>query len=82
MSETSQDVEHDMDLNDDDILDYLRDNPKFLKRNPEAFDLLKQPFQGQKGVADFQSYMIERLKADKEEVMKPHKSSWKPPAPT
>lgn len=70
MSETSQDIEPDMDLNDDDILDYLRDNPKFLKRNPEAFDLLKSPFQGQKGVADFQSYMIDRLKADKEEVLK------------
>jgi uncharacterized protein YigA (DUF484 family) len=60
-----------MDLNDDDILDYLRDNPKFLQNNPEAIEFLVPPsLKKTKGIADFQSYMIERLKADKEEVIK------------
>jgi uncharacterized protein YigA (DUF484 family) len=59
-----------MDLNDDDILAYLRANPKFLKNNPEAFEFLEVPaLNDTKGVADFQSYMIKRLKADKEEVI-------------
>ncbi len=52
-----------------DILNYLRDHPAFLKNHPEAIDLLKIPGMSQgKGVADFQSYMIERLKSDKNEI--------------
>ncbi|HCQ71671.1 MAG TPA: DUF484 domain-containing protein, partial [Rhodospirillaceae bacterium] len=50
-----------------DVLDYLRAHPKFLSQHPEAIDLLKVPGMSQgKGVADFQSYMIERLKSDKD----------------
>ncbi|MGQ0527946.1 MAG: DUF484 family protein [Alphaproteobacteria bacterium] len=52
------------------ILEYLRANPKFLQQNPEACDLLAPPKgHAGKGVADFQSYMIQRLKADKEDVL-------------
>ncbi len=52
-----------------DVLDYLRAHPKFLSQHPEAIDLLKVPGMSQgKGVADFQSYMIERLKSDKDEI--------------
>lgn len=70
MSDIVSEAEMPMDLNDDDILDYLRDNPKFLKRNPEALEFMDLPqISSEKGVADFQSYMIKRLKADKEEVM-------------
>lgn len=59
-----------MDLNDDDILAYLKANPKFLKNNPEALGYMDlPPISSEKGVADFQSYMIKRLKADKEQVM-------------
>ena len=58
------------DLTVDDILDYLRDNPKFLSEHPEAVDLILPPkVKKEKGIADFQTYLIERLKADKEEVM-------------
>ena len=59
-----------MPLSSDDIVAYLRDNPDFLQKNPEACDLLipPKPVKG-KGVADFQSYMIERLKADKEDFV-------------
>ncbi len=54
-----------------DIIDFLSDNPSFLQDNPDVVDVLippkKRPVKG--GVADFQSYMIERLKADKDEVL-------------
>ena len=55
----------------EDVIAFLRDNPKFLQQNPEAVDLLIPPKpRPKKGeVADFQSYVIERLKADKEEVI-------------
>ncbi|MEM9469856.1 MAG: DUF484 family protein [Pseudomonadota bacterium] len=57
----------------DDILKFLRDNPKFLQQNPEACDLLAPPKTGKgkegRNVADFQSFMIERLKNDKEKVL-------------
>ena len=57
-------------INEDDILHFLRDNPDFLKNNPQACDLLHPPATvSGKGIADFQTYMIERLKADKEEVI-------------
>ncbi len=54
----------------DEIVAYLRDNPDFLKDNPEVCALLHPPstVKGQ-GIADFQTYMIERLKADKENVI-------------
>ncbi|MBX2834903.1 MAG: DUF484 family protein [Micavibrio sp.] len=58
-------------ISPNDIINYLRDHPEFLQNNPEALDLLlppkKRPKRGE--VADFQSYMIDRLKADKEEVL-------------
>ena len=52
----------------DDVLAYLRDNPKFLQKNPAALEVLVPP-KNDAGVADFQGYMIERLKADKESVL-------------
>ncbi len=54
---------------DEDILQYLRDNPQFMERHPDVIDLLIPDAKGEKGVADFQTYMIERLKADKQDVM-------------
>ncbi|MCC6597724.1 MAG: DUF484 family protein [Alphaproteobacteria bacterium] len=58
-------------LSADDIVAYLRNNPDFLQNNPQALDLLlparARPRPGE--VADFQRYMIERLKADKEDVL-------------
>jgi uncharacterized protein len=57
-------------LSAEDILNYLKAHPDFLNKHPEAFDLLAPPKATQgKGVADFQSYMIQRLKADKDEVI-------------
>lgn len=56
-------------LSIDDILKYLKENPKFLEQNPEACNYLIPPKPTQeKGIADFQSYMIQRLKDDKEKT--------------
>lgn len=57
-------------LTDDDVLEFLRANPNFLVRNPEAVDFLLPPksVDGGRKVADFQSYLIDRLKADKAEA--------------
>ncbi len=58
------------DLTAEDILEYLKENPKFLQKNPEACDFLIPPKNGNaKNVKDFQSFMIERLKTDKDKVM-------------
>ncbi len=56
----------------EDILDFLQENPNFLRENPDVLDVLIPPkARPKKGeVADFQTYMIERLKADKQEVIK------------
>jgi uncharacterized protein YigA (DUF484 family) len=58
----------------EDVIDYLRDHPNFLGQHPEAIDLLAPPrVASGKGIADFQSYMIERLKADKEGALTSNK---------
>lgn len=58
------------DISADDVINFLRKNPDFLDKNPLACDLLRPPASvSGKGLADFQSYMIQRLKADKEGVL-------------
>lgn len=58
-------------LTDDDILEWLKANPKFLSRNPDAAEFLVPPrrVNNDRKVADFQSYMIQRLKDDREDVI-------------
>lgn len=61
-------------LSPEDVIAFLRSNPKFLSQNPEACDLLVPPKGGKnndagKNVSDFQSFMIKRLKDDKEKVL-------------
>ena len=69
MSEEHQCDSETLKITTQNVLDYLRDHPKFLSQHPEALDLLKVPGMTQgKGVADFQTYMIERLKSDKDEI--------------
>lgn len=52
-----------------DVLDYLKSNPKFLTQNPQAVDLLHPPKSSDRKVKDFMSFMVERLKQDKEKVV-------------
>jgi len=58
------------DITPQDILEFLKDNPSFIKDYPEAAALLvpAKPRAKRGEVADFQSYMIDRLKADKEQA--------------
>lgn len=57
-------------LSDDEVVAFLKANPKFLQDNPQACDYLIPPKQGDgRKVKDFTSYMIDRLKADKEQVV-------------
>ena len=56
-------------LTADDVVEFLRDNPKFLTQNPEACDFLIPPKNDDKNVTDFQGFMIKRLKDDKEKVI-------------
>jgi uncharacterized protein YigA (DUF484 family) len=60
----------DITVTDEDVIQYLKDNPNFLQVNPDLCDILLPPKAASgEGVADFQTYMIDRLKADKEEVI-------------
>ena len=71
MSDVISDEEIKLSLSKYEVLTFLKDNPDFFQNNPEALELLippkKRPKKGE--VADFQSYMIQRLKADKDEVL-------------
>lgn len=59
-----------MTLTPQEVIEFLQANPKFLQQNPEACDFLIPPKSGNgKNVADFQSFMIARLKNDKEKVL-------------
>jgi uncharacterized protein YigA (DUF484 family) len=75
MSDSQEAVAQTMNKNvtEEDVLNYLRNTPKFLQKNPEACDYLIPPKTGTgkdgKKIADFQSFMIERLKTDKEKVL-------------
>jgi uncharacterized protein len=75
MSDSQADI-MDPPLTAADILRFLKENPHFLQQHPEAADLLLPPAQRPKkgAVADFQQYMIQRLKADKEEVLQTTKT--------
>lgn len=59
----------DTTITSEDVLAFLKDNPNFLQLHPEACDLLVAPqTAGGKNIADFQSFMIKRLKDDKKSV--------------
>lgn len=64
MSETQTMPDNQLSAND--IIAWLRDHPAFLQTHPEACTWLIPPKSTKaRGIADFQTYMIERLKADK-----------------
>jgi len=53
-----------------DIIAWLRDNPNFLQRHPEACDLLAPPREHKgKGVVDFQQFMVTRLREDRDGII-------------
>ena len=59
------------EIDDNDVMEWLKNHPDFLSRNPEALDLLNPPkdqTQGRK-VADFQHYLVQKLRDDKASVL-------------
>lgn len=58
-------------ISDTDVVEFLKNHPDFLQKNPDACDLLLPPKDTGKGrgVADFQHYMVQRLKKDKDTVI-------------
>jgi len=60
-----------MNQTEQDIIDYLKTNPKFLQKNPDVIDYLLPPKDKSNGrhVVDFNHYMVEKLKADKRMVL-------------
>lgn len=52
-----------------DVVAFLKANPKFLQQNPGAVDYLIPPKSTDRKVKDFMSFMVERLKQDKEKVV-------------
>ncbi len=54
----------------EDVIDFLAKNPDFLNRNPELYDILTPPKEKtQRGVVDFQHYMVKRLKEDRQDIL-------------
>ncbi len=52
-----------------EVLAFLKANPKFLQQHPNAVDYLVPPKSADKKVKDFMSFMVERLKQDKQKVV-------------
>ena len=67
MSDAMSELDH--QITAADVLEFLKKNPKFLAQNPQAVDLLHPPKSGGRKVKDFMSFMVERLKQDKEKVV-------------
>jgi len=55
----------------DDVVEYLKSHPEFLQKHPDACDHLLPPkdTSSGRGIADFQHYMVQRLKKDKDIVL-------------
>ena len=72
MAEQSDNTE----LDAKDVVAFLRANPNFLKSHPEAVEFLIPPRERPKkgDIADFQSYMIDRLKKAKDDIVTTTKS--------
>ncbi len=66
-SETKVPIDSDQ-LTENKILEFIKQNPDFLEKNLES--LIPEKKRGTRGKpADFQAYVIDRLKNDKEEII-------------
>lgn len=70
MSDVMTKAKNSNNLTADNVIEWLKNNPDFFKKNPEVLDHLTPPaLVSGKGLADFQAFMIKRLKDDKNEVI-------------
>ena len=67
----SEEINETVTLDKNDIVAFLKENPNFLVENPDVAEFLippkKRPVRGQP--ADFQAYLIDRLKNAKDEAV-------------
>jgi uncharacterized protein YigA (DUF484 family) len=57
-------------LSEDQVIQWLKRHPRFLSDNPDLLDVLLPPTENTgRGIADFQAFMIKRLKDDKNDVI-------------
>ena len=56
-------------ISSDEVLAFLKENPDFLAKNPQACDLLHPAVSKEKGIVDFQSFMVQRLKDEKASIV-------------
>ena len=57
-------------LTAEDVIEWLRNNPEFLNKFPEAVDILSPPKEhAGKGVVDFQQFMVRRLREDRDGII-------------
>lgn len=57
-------------ISEDQVIQWLKRHPRFLSENPQILDVLLPPTENTgRGIADFQAFMIKRLKDDKNEVI-------------
>ncbi len=58
------------DLTPDAVMQWLKKNPNFLEQYPDAIDVLTPPSEKKSGgIADFQHYLVKRLKEDRDNVL-------------
>lgn len=58
------------EISENDVIEWLRENPDFLVKRPDVCDFLTPPVEKrERNVSDFQSFMIKRLKEDKEGII-------------
>ncbi len=58
-----------LDLDDEAVLDYLKEHPGFLKRHPEAVEFLRTPVKKKDGnVLDFQAFAMDHLQQNIQET--------------
>lgn len=70
MSETMTQEKMPENITEEDVIEWLRRHPKFLIERPEVCDFLTPPTEKrERNVSDFQSFMIKRLKEDKEGII-------------
>lgn len=56
-------------MNEKEVLAWLKANPHFLTKHPDILEHMTPPKENMgKGVADFQHYMVQRLKKDKDSI--------------
>jgi uncharacterized protein YigA (DUF484 family) len=57
-------------ITEENVIEWLRKNPNFLIERPEVCDFLTPPTEKrERNISDFQSFMIKRLKEDKEGII-------------